>query len=260
MFLLINQIVEGKTNHKHKLYGHATCHKNVDSCAIGSLAFYLMLCFHVTREFADFTADDWMDNSKWFDIKLLANVAGVDMMLLLWNDGYGKHIKAILTHLGIAADDLYHLGRKLGAKILDLLEEETEEVQKMGNWNPSVHDNVYASKLPLLAICKLAGYISVGKIYFNTRTMVKVPNKLLCAMPMGAWSFQAHNDVLAAFQATGGGGMTALNTLKLFCELCKIFLLDAAAMLILWPDCSNHPVFQLEVFQMPEFEVRLFDC
>ena len=73
-----------------------------------------------------------------------------------------------MTKPQIVSDILGHLGRKLGTKILELLEEETEELKKMGQWNPSVFDLAYSTKLPLGEIQKLAGFVSDHKLYFNT--------------------------------------------------------------------------------------------
>ena len=53
---------------------------------------------------------------------------------------------------------LVHLGRKLGAHMLDFLEEFKEDKQLMGQWSPDVVDNHYSTKLPMRPIRKLAGY------------------------------------------------------------------------------------------------------
>jgi hypothetical protein len=69
-------IFEDKTNHGQTLYGRATRHKDVSLCSVCALAFYLMFPFSVTREFENSTLEDWMENSKWFDIKMLVNLQG----------------------------------------------------------------------------------------------------------------------------------------------------------------------------------------
>jgi hypothetical protein len=60
------------------------------------------------------------DNKKWFDIELLEDIGGSKQTFPIWNDKYGKHIKNILTKLGICANQLCHLGQKLGVKVLNL--------------------------------------------------------------------------------------------------------------------------------------------
>ena len=71
MFIMVNQIPFGKTNHGRTLYGRATRHRQVKLCAIAAFSFYIQYRFFITDEFKDFSIDDWCDNSKWFDIKLL---------------------------------------------------------------------------------------------------------------------------------------------------------------------------------------------
>ena len=87
------------------------------------------------------TTEDWLDKLSWFDVKLLVDVhrgGGYDKMMK--NDSYGKVIKSVLKFLQILAYHLVHLGQNLGAKILEMLDEESEEIQKMGNWSPSIQD------------------------------------------------------------------------------------------------------------------------
>jgi len=131
MFLMINQIDIGKTTHGRTQYGRATRHKDVNLCSVGSLAFYLSWRFYNTREFHEFSLDDWLDNKTWFDVKLLADVVG-DAKLAMNNDSHSDKLKAVLHHLGLPTGDLCHLGRKLGSKLLDMLEEEMREIKRMG--------------------------------------------------------------------------------------------------------------------------------
>ncbi len=65
-----------------------------------------------------------MDNSKWFDIKLLVDLTGASFKKPLNNRSYADAIKAVLLFLGIAPLHLLHLGRNLVANILELLEDE----------------------------------------------------------------------------------------------------------------------------------------
>lgn len=90
VYVMVNQIPWGKTTHGNMQCGLATRHKNVLLCCIGALAFYLMYRFYVTGEFADMTTDDWLDNSKWFEIKLLADTNGSDRTQEMRNDGYAR--------------------------------------------------------------------------------------------------------------------------------------------------------------------------
>lgn len=73
------------------------------------------------------------------------------------NNSYSKKIKEVLKELGVPYNKLPHLGRNLGAKMLDLLEELKDEKRSMGQWAPDVVDNLYSSKLPMLPIESLLG-------------------------------------------------------------------------------------------------------
>jgi hypothetical protein len=120
-----------------------------------------MYRFRVTREFVDFTSEDCMDNSHWFDIKLLVDLQGCDNKKSMKNRSYADAVKSILGSLGLAATKLAHLGRKttnLSAKLLEMLEEESAAIQTMGNWNPSMQSSCYSTKLPMQPIRKLAGF------------------------------------------------------------------------------------------------------
>jgi hypothetical protein len=78
----------------------------------------------MTHEFEDFILLDWLDNKKWFDVKLLVDPSGGSFMKPMSNDSYAKAIKVILFALGIVALHLVHLGPNLRPKILEMLEEE----------------------------------------------------------------------------------------------------------------------------------------
>ena len=259
MFLMINQIPVGKTNHGRVLYGCATRHKDVRLCCIGALAFYLQYRFYLTDEFADFTVDNWCKNSDWFDVKLLVDVATKDTTKSMTNDSYGDKIRAVLKKLQITSSKALHLGKNIGAKILDLLEEESEEIRRMGQWNPSMFDTHYSSKLPMGPIRKLAGYASTNKMYFNTRTTVKPCDLLLRSTPIGKFAYDGLSGVTDKL-IDGGSHDTAYAVLSFLTKLNEVFLQDAAAMMLdgRGDGRKEHPVFnELEVFQLEEFKVML---
>jgi hypothetical protein len=249
MFIMINQIAVGKTNHGRTLYGRATRHKDVNLCCIGALSFYLMYRIWCTKEFAGLTVEDWLDNSKWFDIKLLTDVHAEDNTKEMKNDSYGKHIKRILKKLNLVCDKLLHLGRNIGSRILEMLEEEMEGIRRMGQWNPSIFDTSYSTKLPMGPIRKLAGY---NKMYFNTRTTVQPPLELLKQTPIGEWIYEVKPEVEARSK---GKHPTACHVLQFLCQLNEVFMQDAAAMQVLHSNRADHPLFQtLPVFESDEFK------
>ena len=55
-----------------------------------------MYWFYCTKEFKDMSVKDWLDNKKWFDVKLLVDINAGDYTREMQSDSYGKHIKAVL--------------------------------------------------------------------------------------------------------------------------------------------------------------------
>lgn len=254
-WLIISQIPVGKTNHGRKLYGRATRHRDVRLCAPGAISFYMQHRIDASREFSEMSVEQWMDNRAWFDIKFLVDISGTDNTVEMSNDSYSEHIKSVLQRLQLPTNKLLHLGRNLGSKTLELLEVESEEIRRMGQWNPSVFDNSYSCKLPMNAIRQLAGYNSANGMYFLPRGAV-MPSQELCDMtPIGKWCYKA----LFALGESDPNGQhqTALEVLRWFCDLCVIFLQDAAAMMVLHPERSECSLFSvLPLFETQEFKVR----
>ena len=258
---MINQLAQGKTNKGRKLYGRASRHKEVELCCISALSFYLGYRFFCTNELWNMSAEDWCDNEKWFSIKLLGRVDGADNKDPIKNDTFSKYIGRKLQQCGCPDNKKLHLGRNVGAKTLELLEEEKDQIKALGNWSMGVYENSYSAKLPIGPIRKLAGFHSNNKMYFNTRTGVEPDNDLLVKGPF-AFCYAVYDEVVALHnQAVNAkpakkGHPTALEVLKFFHHLNKFFFQDAAAMMIKWPDRLDHPLFkELPVFASEEFAV-----
>jgi len=201
----------------------------------------------------DFALDNWLDKASWFDIKLLVDLIG-DNTTIMNNDFHSQKLKSILQQLGLPCCDLLHLGRKLESKLLNLLEEDTREIKRMGQWADGVWENAYLSKLPFGPIRKLAGYVSKDEFCFNTRTSVKPSQVLLMATPIGEWAYNAYELVRSCTHEVGKAS-TAVQALHFFMDLNEVFLQDAAALLLLQPERQTHPMFQqLPVFHMEEFK------
>ena len=202
-----------------------------------------------TGEFRDMTAQEWADPRKWFDIKFLIDLQANDFTKEMNNDSYSKHMKTVLKKLKIVCNKLLHLGRHVGARLLELLEEESEEIRRMGQWNPSMQDNHYSAKLPMGPIRKLAGYNSQVKMYFNTRTTVMPSDELLRLCPIGEWSYKAFD----ALYDLDGDHPTALSVLDFMNEMNVVMLQDVAALQLkgrCHPMFEMIPVFRTELFQV----------
>jgi hypothetical protein len=144
------------------LYGWAMRHRDVRKCAKGSLAFYLAFRFSITHEFEYMMDEDWSKNKSWFNIKLLVDCFGNGDSLRkgLSQDSYSSAITTILKELGVISKKKKHLGLNIGAKMLELIEEDSENIRRLGNWDPSMQQKCYSTKIPqpMSPIRKLAGY------------------------------------------------------------------------------------------------------
>jgi hypothetical protein len=239
-------------------------HKSVELCSLGGLVFYLAFRYAKTREFVSFTTEDWLDNEKWFDIKLLVDATRTDAdhCKAMANNTYADAIKTTLQGLSIPSNHWVHLGRTLGPKILELLEEESDDIRRLGNWNPSIQESSYSIKLPLRPMRKLAGYTTANGMYFNARTTVIPSDELRMKTPF-AFSISILPQVREALLNDEGTshstGQTALAFLKFMDNSATIFLQDAAAMLIRKPERRVHPMYKLlGCFDDPEWNVSLF--
>jgi Centromere DNA-binding protein complex CBF3 subunit, domain 2 len=123
-YVMISQIPIGKTTHGRKQYDRATRHKDPLLCCIGAFAMYVQFHLFCTSKFADFILANWLDNSKWFDVKVLVDVSSNDFTKEMKNDSYEKHIKSTLKRLKLNMNKILHLGRNIGSRILELLEAE----------------------------------------------------------------------------------------------------------------------------------------
>jgi Centromere DNA-binding protein complex CBF3 subunit, domain 2 len=73
MWCVSQDLATGKTNQDRKIFGRVMRHKLAELCGVGAFAMYLALRFHITEEFVDYPLANWLDGSKWFDIKLLVD-------------------------------------------------------------------------------------------------------------------------------------------------------------------------------------------
>jgi uncharacterized damage-inducible protein DinB len=252
---------KGKSNQEGKvLYGRAIRHKLVELCFIGSFAFYLGYRFYLTNEFDEttFFVNYWLDNERWYKIKLLVDAirSDADRTKSMANDTYANAIKKVCTHLMIASKHWLHLGRSLGSKILEFLEELKEEIRTLGNWDPKIQEKSYSTKLPWRPMRKLAGFTTGNNMNYNPRTTVEPPASLIEKTPFHRFSTPLEY-VEAKIQNDEADVWTALEFLKLMKLLGVVFLQDAAAMWVLHPERKEHPMFSMPVFQDPEWLVSI---
>jgi hypothetical protein len=95
--------------------------------------------FWLMKEFEGFDYHNFLNNLKWFDIKLLAMQQGQIMITIskaVANDTYAKAIKDVLGKLGLASSHWVHLGRALGPKprLLNLQSEMSAGSEMVTKW------------------------------------------------------------------------------------------------------------------------------
>jgi hypothetical protein len=251
---------KGKTNHGQVLYGRALRHKDVLLCFVGSLAFYLAYRFFLTNEFDEeiFMVDWWLDNKKWYNVKLLVDAsAESNHEKPMGNSTYSSAIKKVCLRLMIASKHWLHLGRHLGAKILEFVEEVAEEIRCLGNWDPKIQETSYSTKLPWRPMRKLAGFTTGNNMYYNPRSTVEPPESLIEKTPFFRFS-TPFEFIDAKIKNDNEECWTAYEFLKLMKLLGVVFLQDAAAIWVLHPARKEHPMFSMPVFRDPEWLVSIF--
>ena len=225
---------------------------------------YLMLRFSITREFSD-PDFDWLSNENWFRTKLLVDPfrgeQGQSFDQPMSSGTYGRAVKKVFQELGLVSSHLVHIGRVMGSKILEFLEVEGDEIRRLGNWNPSIQEACYSTKLPMIPIRALAGFSTGNGIYHNQRTVVDVPMDLQSATPIGKFVFHGIEKVSAA-NLGGGGRDTAAMFLDFLRNMNIVFLQDIAVLMLEHPERLKkngikHPLLQhVDILDSEAFSVR----
>lgn len=228
--------------------------KNVFHCSVGAFALYLAQRFEITKEFDDYEVEDFLDNERWFKVKLLVDAFTDDTTKEMSGDGYSKAAGKVTRSLGIASKKFMHLGRNLGPKLLELKEVSPEDIKQLGNWNPSMQEKHYSTKIPMVPIRAAAGFDVADGMHYNPRTILDPPVSLVMQTPF-AFAMNLIDYVKCEIEE-GAEKYTAYHFLLLMHDLAVILLQDAAAMLVLDPDRKEHPLFDLQVFKSLEFKVR----
>ena len=242
MYLQIHQIPIGKTTYGAVQYGRAGRHIDPRRCCIGATAMYLECREGISMEFTSMTKENWFDNSHWFDIKFLADVNGPNSHTKdeMKSDTYGDKVKQHLERLGLPMNKVLHLGRNIGTKYLDIMEVDAAEVKRMGQWNQSIYEKSYSSKLPMAAIRSLAGFDAANGMHFNTRTQVMPPDDLIEMTFLGNLSTKML-ETMTSEEASEHP--TAHGVLCWMKDLALIMIQDLAAMRVL---CPNRDMLALE--------------
>ena len=209
----------------------------------------------ICGEFSSMRKEEWFDNSHWFDIKFLADVNGPSSNTKeeMKSDTYGDKVKQHLETLGLPMNKVLHLGRNIGTKYLDIMEVDAAEVKRMGQWNQSIYDKSYSSKLPMQAIRSLAGFDAGNGMHFNTRTQVMPPDDLIEMTYLGRLSTCMLQQIS---NEEGSDHPTAYGVLQWMRDMSIILLQDLAAAIVLVPDRGSMPSLEREFLfvRTPQFK------
>jgi hypothetical protein len=249
--ILILQMFEGKTNGDNVLFGRVLRHKREEECTEGALALYLFGRFMLTGELDQM---DFTSNSKWFDTKLLIDLHPpkqgqvADYTKSLNYTSYTKWQERLFKRLGIHSNHWLHFGRVMGPLALQLEEVEDSTTQALGNWNPSVFDSRYSSKIPMKGLRVAAGFPQEQGHYVIPRSTC-VPSEELKKSIFPCLE-QKEEEIKHAETLDNKYRCTAWAFVQLLKELRTILLQDVAALVL---KGRKHAVFELPQFQTPAF-------
>ena len=255
MEIFVSQVARGKTNRDHKIFSRSIRHKDVFLCGTGALAFYLFFRFHHTKEFDPPNVPDFTDSKQWFDIKTLVALHDPDSYTKgIADTNYSTYIKTVLQALGLPTNFMLHLGRKVGAVELEMMELDVALLKTLGNWNMSVFDKAYSAKLPIEALRMAAAFID--GYFFCARTVVVTD--LLEQIEATFWLFVEENLVNIEREFLNNMGelklFTAYAWLTFMKRLKRVLIQDAAYILEFHPERAQHPIFQMELFNTDLFK------
>jgi Centromere DNA-binding protein complex CBF3 subunit, domain 2 len=267
MWCVSQDLATGKTNQDRKIFGWVMRHRHADLCGVGAFAMYLALRFHITQEFVDYPPlENWLDGSKWFDIKLLVDAFNPNCNRCdkIRNDTYSKAIKTVLNEHCLPSNHFVHLGRKLGGSPeLEMKNADAWQIDQLGNWATGVRANTYSNKMPVQAIMLKAGFKCSRDhlTHCNFRQSITVPDVLLFATPFW-WCYDVIDYLkteMSTWHINRDRPTTAMHFLDLMHHLNIVFLQDMATIWIERADRRDHPIYSqhLPVFQMEDWKAFL---
>jgi hypothetical protein len=262
MSVLVAQYTTGKTLKDNKAaFGRAARHHDVRGCPVGGLAFYLALRFFVSREFEhpEFEPQWFVGNENWFQIKLLVDPyayrRGEMATVNIAYSTYYKEVQQVLIDLHMPSNVIAHLGRHLGHRTLEMREAQDTDIDKLGNWNQEKpRSRHYSTNLPITPLRQMAMDSQNSKYYVPRSVVLDELKPLLAKTPFSFvyGALQYETELMAENKTT------AYLFLQCMAELNVVFVQDAAAMWVKYPERRSHPIYTLPVFREPAWEVKNF--
>ena len=164
-------------------YGRVTRHKDVFSCSICAMGFYLMNRFFTNAEFyydEVRNTSQFFINEEWIDRKLLVGLQTRDSFKSLSPKNFETSMKSVLRELGIQSSHFAHFGRVNGPILCELASlnpQLTKQLGKFfclyfifilyltlyffvfsGNWARDLQDTMFSAKILFDALLVMAGY------------------------------------------------------------------------------------------------------
>jgi hypothetical protein len=135
MDVVVLQMRTGKTvDSMVPQYGRAMRHKDVMRCAVGSLALYLLFRFDYSGEMDEGHRPDFLDNSAWFNIKLLTDGSRNRMETRMQPRSYTDVMKMCFKNLSIFTHWLSHWGRHYASAEMEMMDCPDTQQERLGKW------------------------------------------------------------------------------------------------------------------------------
>ncbi|KAG7352243.1 centromere DNA-binding like protein [Nitzschia inconspicua] len=232
--VMILQMATGKTNKDLKLYGRVARHKNVNLCSIWCSWFLSHVPFPL-----------YCDSRRGSPLNHTQRIS---------DKSYAKAIKKVCKSLGITTRHFLHIGRVLGNKESEIMEDDDNLRRTLGNWDPKQNEKAYSNKLPMKIIRQKAGFREAEGLHYNPRVAVIPPTSLTEKV------FPCLSDTFHAFTGLSeispeDDKVTATRFLHFMKVLSEVVIQDAAVIFVEHPNRIHHPLFSsVEVFQSNEFK------
>lgn len=246
-YALVVNFDKSKTNQDGKdQRAGALRNKEVELCAVGSLALYFFKRFVIDKE----PFPDMEHRENWYYTPLFKGAKKSEAMSY---DGQYNAVRTSFKANGIHVSVATHLGRKLGAADADHGGASTDHTKRQGQWSRGAYECSYLDKtLPLEALRTLAGFRKDIGNYYIPRASIDPPYELkemvFPALPEARRKFNKFLSTLPLHRDIAGSGF-----IKLMDYLATVVLQDAAVLMEI-DDFKESKLFQQSLFKCDEFK------
>ena len=202
---------------------------------------------------------DFTKREDWFRIKCLVGLSNFAESKTkgIKDKTYTEAIAKAQTAVGFPSNKKLHIGRQSGSCDLEM-DLDDADIRQLGNWDPSIHEKAYSTKVPIKGIRAAGGYSETGGVCFNVRTIAEPSEELLAAFEEFKFADEWLPKCLAYHSEddTNDTCDTAIQVLTFVKKLRRITLQDAAFIMEFHPERATHPMFtSLSVFRTEAFKL-----